>query len=194
MTTVEGGADVATGFGDAGKADLGERMSGKRVRGREELAARVRQLADLQMELAQLCVMPRQRLGIVRAGRFGRHAHRAQRADEIAPQLARVRHSCVCGGGRLDRRHPVEGVEGGVVLAALDVCVADHAPHPRIVGTNRPAAFGFAKCVSKAVLRQVRRGQHASGVVTIGVARQHVEQHSLGFSGETRVARHACLP
>ena len=44
------------------------------------------------------------------------------------------------------------------------------------------------------MLREIRRGQHASRVVTLGVAREHGEQHSLGFPRQTGVARHACLP
>jgi hypothetical protein len=85
------------------------------------------------MELTHLGVMPCERLRIVCAGRFRRHAHGQKGASEIALQLARVRHPRIRRGGWLERRHSIEGCECRVVLTAFDVSVADHTPDPRVV-------------------------------------------------------------
>ena len=159
---VEGAASIAAGGGDSGQAGRRERMSWKHVAGVEELAARVRQSSHLQIELAELRAMPRQRLRIVRARRLRGHLHRAKRARQIALQLARVGHARVCRGRRLDRGHAIERVEGGVVFAALEVRVADHAVRPR----HHPARIAWqrsrlAKRVGEAMLRQIGGGEHA---------------------------------
>ena len=81
---------VAFGRGHACEPLDCERVIREHVVGVRELAARVCQLAELQVEMAELRVVPGERFGILRARRFGRHLHRPQRSAQVALQLARV--------------------------------------------------------------------------------------------------------
>jgi hypothetical protein len=77
-----------------------------------------------ERELAEVRTGPRRGLGLPSGG-VERQAHRVYGRLRAAEQLARVRNSRVRRDARLQRRHAVEGAEGGLVPAKLEQGVAD---------------------------------------------------------------------
>ena len=156
----ERGGEVAARRVEARQAGDGERM----IREREErvaiLALGVGEVSELKLQIAELRVVPRLRLGIVGAGGVERHLHQPQRAGEIALQLARIGRASVRRGGRPLAHHRVEGGERGVVLAELEVRVADHAVVPGVGRLDRLGPLGGGDGVAEAVLRGEHRAEH----------------------------------
>ena len=111
-------------------------MAGKRVLRPGELARRTVDVTSLQEEVPCLRVVPRERLGILSAGRLRGHSHAGNRGIEMSLQLPGVCDAGICRGVGPMARHGVEGVERGVVFAKLDVRVTDDAIVPGVVRMN----------------------------------------------------------
>ena len=156
----EGGGEVAARRVEARQAGDRERMILVREERMAILALRVGEVSELLVQIAELRVMPCLRLGIVGAGRVERHLHQLHRTGQIALQLARIGCASVRRGGRTLAHHRVEGGERGVVLAELEVRVADHAVVPGVGGLDRPGPLGGGDGVPEAVLRGEHRAEH----------------------------------
>ena len=102
------------------------------------------------MQLSELDRRPGVGLGTAGRG-IQRELHGVDRRRDVAAELPRVGDACIRRGAGLQRGHPVERCERGVVAAELEQCIAEDAVRrggARCRG-NRPA--GERKRVAKAV-------------------------------------------
>ena len=111
--------------------------------------------------------MPRERFRILSACGFRRHPHARNGAINLPPQLARVGDARV--GGRIGTKasHRVEGIERRVILAELDVRVADDAVVPRILRVRVHRARADLDRFAEPVLRHVDGAEHSQRIVVI---------------------------
>src|SRR5262249_40501863 len=113
------------------------RVTGERLRGGDVLGFRLVQPVEPEVKIADLRVMPGERFGVVCAGRFGSQPHRVERAGQVALQFARICDARVGRGARPQTHHSIEGVEGLVVLAKLEMAVPRM---PSLIGSLGRAA------------------------------------------------------
>ena len=166
------------------------------IREREErvaiLALRVGEVSELILQIAELRVVPRLRLRIVGAGGVERHLHQPQRAGQIALQLARIGRASVGRGRRALAHHGVEGAEGRVVLAELEVRIADHAVVPGVGRIHRPGPLGGGDGVAEPMLRREHRAEHPLRLVA-RTGGDRGPQGAFRLDRQARVARRAGL-
>ena len=180
--------------GDARLAIQREGMARKDMPGVRVRARGIGQPAVREVQRSNLRVMPGQRFWVARARGLERHLHQVERTGEVALQFARVRHAGVRGGIRPQRQHAIERSEGPVVIAELQMRVADDPVRPRVVRAHLEAALGCANRVAEAMLGQEHGGEQAARLVVLRIVREDLREHGLGAHGEPRIAGDARQP
>ena len=116
--------------------------------------------------------------------------HRVDRPGNVAEQLARVGDPGIRGKARLDARHRVESLEGGVVAAELDERIADDAVVASGRRRDRMRAAPEHEGLTKAVAGERQRAEAAG---RDQVARGQGERPVQRFVRLRVVGRVACL-
>ena len=190
----ERGGEIAARGVDAREAGDRERMIREGEGGVAILALGVGQASALEVQIAELRVVPGLRLGIVGARGVERPSASAaaRRRDRPAARARRRRGRRPRPTGGL-RIIAIEGGERGVVLAELEVRVADDA----VVPARRPARFARASLgggdgIAEAMLRGEHGAQHPLRLVARARGDRGA-QRRLRLDGEPAVAAGARL-
>ena len=134
------------------------------------------------------------RFHVVRAGRVERHLHDVEGSWQVALQLARVRRACVGRRSRLQLVHAIERRERLVVVAELEVRVADDAVRRTASVGARPDNASPSRSASRN--RWSERYVAASSparFVVFGIASERGRQHALGFHRSSAMTGRARL-
>lgn len=133
---------------DAGEPIERVHVARERREGRAEVPLGRRELAEAEVQLAELDVRPRGRLGAPRGG-VEREPHCRDRRARSAEQLARVRDARVRGEAGLSGGEGVEGGERVAVAAQLDEGVAEEPEVRGIAGASARARRASASARRK---------------------------------------------
>ena len=106
--------------------------------------------ADRPVQLSELDRRPGVGLGTAGRGVQG-ELHGVDRGRDVAAELPRVGDACIRRGVGLQRGHPVESCERGVVAAELEQCIAEDAVRRGRARCRGNRAAGERKRVAEAV-------------------------------------------
>lgn len=138
--------------GNTRAAGLREWMAGKRMLRPGKVARRTVDIAFLQTEVANLRVNPRDGLRVLGPGGFGGHPHAGDCGVEMPLQLLCIRDAGVSGSVGPVTCHRVERGKRLVVLAELDVRVADDPVVPGVLGMHLHRACRHVHGLAEAML------------------------------------------
>ena len=144
-----------------------------------ERASRFGELAEPEVELAELHQRPRRRLANA-AGSIERELHRLDRLAGPPEQLTRVGDAGVAAEARLQRDLAVEGTEGLVVAAELEQRVAEQPVAACGVRRERDGAARQAERCLKVVPAGGQRGKAGERDRVAAVEQARAPKHSVG--------------
>ena len=166
---VEGQRRGQVAFGHLHACEAGQRVRVMRKRegGAFELPPRLAEPSILQQQIADLGVVPGLPFGIMGAGAVSGHAHALERTGQIARELEGVGDARIRGRARPQGAHAIERGERLLVVAQLEVPVADDAVVPCVARVHGARPPGFGNGVAKPMLRQQHGAEHPLRVVVV---------------------------
>ena len=136
-------------------------------------------IPEAQLELRELDVRPRRRLGLARS-RIESETHGGDRSFTIADELACVRDPRIRGEARTERDHALEGGKRSVVPAELDEGVADDAVRTRRAGQQPLGAAAVLQRRAELVLDERERAEPENRVGILDAESNRPAQSRLG--------------
>ncbi len=185
---------VTSLVGDSYETEAGGGVSGKHRVRLLEAPARFREVAGLDMELAELRAEPCERFRIVRAGRVRGHLHETRGRRQVSLNLPGIAGARVRRGIGPPLHHAIDGRERVVVVAQFEVGVGHHPMNPWIARAQIRRAPRFEHRFAKTMLEAEDSREHPAGLEIGRLLLERGAQDVLGASREPGIAGHPRLP